>query len=122
MKKNLVDELGFGAMRRISGLNLTHQMLKELTNLFYLYNSSLDTWYRKIKITPIKIRDAFALKASGKNPFCNLFYQLNFNIFYIIFALLKYFCYCYRRLLFKGCSLSFLTKSLTKMSVDELEN
>ncbi|KAL4329671.1 hypothetical protein AHAS_Ahas13G0323400 [Arachis hypogaea] len=68
----------------LPGLNVTHKPLKELANLFYLYNSSLDTRYEKIKITPIKITDALGLKASDKNLFCNLFYQLNFGIFFIL--------------------------------------
>ncbi|KAL4276623.1 hypothetical protein AHAS_Ahas20G0225700 [Arachis hypogaea] len=80
-KKNRVDKLGFGTMKHISGLNVTHKLLKKLANSFDLYNSSLYTRYEKIKITSNKIRDVLDLNASGKNSFCNLFCQSNFGIF-----------------------------------------
>ncbi|KAL4293341.1 hypothetical protein AHAS_Ahas18G0118400 [Arachis hypogaea] len=78
-------------MMHIPAFNVPHKLLKELAYSFYLCKRTLHTRYGVIDITSYKIRDALGLNASGKNPFCNLFYKSNFNVFYIIFVLLNIF-------------------------------
>ncbi|KAL4321808.1 hypothetical protein AHAS_Ahas14G0147500 [Arachis hypogaea] len=87
-KKVLVNELEFSALRHIPSLNVIRTLLKELAHSFDLYEGSLDTRYREIKITLTKIKDDLCLMQLVKILFCNLFYQSNFDI---IFTLL----WCY---------------------------
>ncbi|KAL4373001.1 hypothetical protein AHAS_Ahas05G0038100 [Arachis hypogaea] len=64
-KNVIVDEMRFGALSYIPSLNVTHTLLNELANSFDLYENTLITWYGKITITPVKIKDALDLNAIG---------------------------------------------------------
>ncbi|RYR05473.1 hypothetical protein Ahy_B06g085340 [Arachis hypogaea] len=64
-KKTIVEEMGFGALRRIPELNVSHKLLRELILCFDLYHRFLDTHYGKIYITSAKIGDALGLNSGG---------------------------------------------------------
>ncbi|KAL4371953.1 hypothetical protein AHAS_Ahas06G0217300 [Arachis hypogaea] len=60
--------MGFGALRRIPELNVSHKLLRELILCFDLYHGFLDTHYGKIYIIPAKIGDALGLNL-GRDHF-----------------------------------------------------
>ncbi|KAL4321737.1 hypothetical protein AHAS_Ahas14G0140400 [Arachis hypogaea] len=47
-KKATVEEMGFGALRHIPKLNVSHKLLRELILCFDLYHRFLDTRYGKV--------------------------------------------------------------------------
>ncbi|KAL4317022.1 hypothetical protein AHAS_Ahas15G0343500 [Arachis hypogaea] len=109
-KKAVVKELRFVAMTHIPALNVSHKLLKELAYSFDLNNSTLQTRYGVIEITPEKIGDSLGLNASREcypNKIKNK--EINEEQKEVIEN-------------FKGCTLSQLTKSLIDMSVDGPEN
>ncbi|KAL4343362.1 hypothetical protein AHAS_Ahas11G0070800 [Arachis hypogaea] len=57
-KKNIVEDMGFGALAHIPEMNISHKLLRELIHCYDAYHGCLETLYRKIYITHAKIRDA----------------------------------------------------------------
>ncbi|KAL4373063.1 hypothetical protein AHAS_Ahas05G0044300 [Arachis hypogaea] len=100
-KKNIVEEIGFGAVVHIPRLNISHKLLRELIHSYDAYNGCVETLCGKICITP-KIRDAL-----DKNFVA--YSKLSKQHKEIIGS-------------FKGATLASLTKSVIEMSVEGEEN
>ncbi|KAL4380698.1 hypothetical protein AHAS_Ahas04G0059500 [Arachis hypogaea] len=75
-KKAIAEEMGFGGLRHIPSLKVSHKLLRELILSFDLYKGFLEKRCRKIYVTPAKIRDALGLNSSDKKQgFSTIFYQ-----------------------------------------------
>ncbi|RYR19329.1 hypothetical protein Ahy_B03g064092 [Arachis hypogaea] len=61
-KKNIVEEMGFGALAHILEMNISHKLLRELIHCYDAYHGCLNTLYEKIYITPTKIRDVLKFR------------------------------------------------------------
>ncbi|RYR54949.1 hypothetical protein Ahy_A06g030203 [Arachis hypogaea] len=102
--------MGFGALRRIPELNVSHKLLRELILCFDLYHGFLDTHYGKIYIIPAKIGDALGLNL-GRDHFPKkvTYNKLNEQQKEIVDS-------------FKGAILASMTKFVIDMSVEREEN
>ncbi|QHO52480.1 uncharacterized protein DS421_2g39690 [Arachis hypogaea] len=54
-KKDIVEEMGFGALAHVPEMNVSHALLKELIDCYDEYRGCLKTLHEEIYITPVKI-------------------------------------------------------------------
>ncbi|KAL4391535.1 hypothetical protein AHAS_Ahas03G0254800 [Arachis hypogaea] len=83
-KKNIVEEMKFGALAHILEMNISHKLLRELIHCYDAYHGCLNTLYGKIYITLTKIRDALRINLGGEENW------LKFRRTFVIFVQ-KYF-------------------------------
>ncbi|KAL4390380.1 hypothetical protein AHAS_Ahas03G0139300 [Arachis hypogaea] len=108
-KKIIIEEMEFGALIHILELKVSHKFSRELIRCFIVYYEFLDSLYKKIYITPLKIRDALGINFGKDRFFEKIKYnKLNEEQKEIIDN-------------FKGATLASLTKSVIDMSVEEKE-
>ncbi|KAL4300800.1 hypothetical protein AHAS_Ahas17G0237100 [Arachis hypogaea] len=108
-KKDIVEEMGFGALAHIPKMNVSHKLLRELIACYDDYYGYLDTLYDRIYITPAKIVDALGINHGGNIPSTCAYFGSLVPLFLIIDS-------------FKSATLASLTKSVLDMSVEGEEN
>ncbi|QHO56418.1 uncharacterized protein DS421_3g73540 [Arachis hypogaea] len=67
-KKNIIKEMGLGALAHVSKINASHSLLRELVASYYDYYGCLKTLHGKIYITPHKVAAALGIN-HGENHF-----------------------------------------------------
>ncbi|RYQ88928.1 hypothetical protein Ahy_B09g095830 [Arachis hypogaea] len=109
-KKDIVEEMGFGALAHVPEMNVSHALLRELIDCYDEYHRCLKTLHDKIYITPCKIAATLGIN-HGRNRFPEKveYGKLN-EADKAIFDSLK----C--------VTLASLTKSVLDMSVEGEEN
>ncbi|KAL4315300.1 hypothetical protein AHAS_Ahas15G0171300 [Arachis hypogaea] len=67
-KKDIVEEMGFGALENVPKMNVSNTLLKELLDRFDEEKGCLKTVQEKIYITPRKVAAALGITNGGKIP------------------------------------------------------
>ncbi|XLR27019.1 hypothetical protein S83_054919, partial [Arachis hypogaea] len=60
-KKDIVEEMGFGALAHVLEMNISHNLLRELVACYDDYYGCLKTLHEKIYITPDKVAAALGI-------------------------------------------------------------
>ncbi|XLR23998.1 hypothetical protein S83_051898, partial [Arachis hypogaea] len=60
-KKDIVEEMGFGALAHVPEMNVFHSLLRELVDCYDDYNGYLKTLHGEIYITPSKVAAALGI-------------------------------------------------------------
>ncbi|QHN85623.1 uncharacterized protein DS421_16g538970 [Arachis hypogaea] len=109
-KKDIVEEIGFGALAHVPKMNVSHSLLRELIDCYDDYHGCLKTLHGKIYITPSKITVALGINHVGNRfPKKVEYGSLNEADKAIIHSL-------------KCVTLASLTKSVLDMSVEGEKN
>ncbi|RYR31663.1 hypothetical protein Ahy_B01g056522 [Arachis hypogaea] len=109
-KKDIVEEMGFGALAHVLEMNVSHNLLRELIDFYDYYHGCLKTLHEKIYITSDKIAAALGINHSENHFPKKVDYgKLNPADKQIIDS-------------FKCIMLASLTKSILEMSVEREEN
>ncbi|RYR02566.1 hypothetical protein Ahy_B06g081362 [Arachis hypogaea] len=109
-KKDIVEEIGFGALAHVPKMNVSHALLRELIDCYNEYHGCLKTLHRKIYITPRKMAAALSISHDGNRfPEKVEYGKLNEPDKAIFDSL-------------KCVALAYLTKSNLDMSVEGEEN
>ncbi|QHN85097.1 uncharacterized protein DS421_16g534380 [Arachis hypogaea] len=109
-KKDIVEEMGFGALAHVSKMNVSHALLRELINCYNEYHGYLKTLHRNIYITPHKVAAALGI-SNDENRFAEKVYYGKLNpddkaIYDNV----------------KNITFAILTRSVVDMSVEGEEN
>ncbi|RYR28010.1 hypothetical protein Ahy_B01g052105 [Arachis hypogaea] len=64
-KKDIVEEMGFGALAHVLEMNVSHALLRELIDYYDEYHGCLKTLHGKIYITPAKVAAALGISHDG---------------------------------------------------------
>ncbi|QHN83146.1 uncharacterized protein DS421_20g702110 [Arachis hypogaea] len=103
-KKDIVEEMGFGALAHVLEMNVSHALLRELIDCYNEYLGYLKTLHGKIYITPRKI--AAVLRINHTSVEYGRLNEVDKTIFDSL----------------KCVTLASLTKSVLDMSVEGEEN
>ncbi|RYQ83160.1 hypothetical protein Ahy_B10g101785 [Arachis hypogaea] len=65
-KKDIVEEMGFGALAHVPEMNVSHALLRKLIDFYDEYRGCLKTLHEKIYITPAKVAAALGISHDGE--------------------------------------------------------